>query len=425
MASNRKRTQAARAHQAEHPGTSFTQALFAVREQPAAEPTPAQADPAPAAPAQDPAELIGRLVLATAPGRRPRRGVILPPAERARTTRLRLTRDGKPPVAFDPAEWTITIEAGHDTSCGLPIYTSPTLPAEHLATKTMLRTEQRRAPGTRQPAIAVWDNRLRGRQARTAPLYAAADAQALPELSPQRAAAWATARTCARCATTAARPFQQVRDGNRYCHDCLDPAFDEYWAAQRAQIRRAESHWARQVLADPTTVIAAPAGLLKDSTHVYAEAFDGTVLLDAMVNTTAAWSGRAGREVHGAVWADTLLPVAEQLAACRITSWYGYRLDTLGSLLRATRPDLGEALKREPVGSGEAVCEHVREWAGMAESRSWYNTRARSQYPPNHPDPGSRDAHVQEVADVRRLLQLMAHWPDPAREPNVDELLRH
>lgn len=188
-------------------------------------------------------KIIGCLIQATAPKRRPRKGVLLPPKPGPRSISYRLAVDGKTPAPFNPNEWTITVLAG-------PVYSHDNLPAMHLATRTMLKAEQRRQPADEDAWIAEYKV-YRG----TALLYAVADTVPMTGLTPARADAWTKARTCVRCTKQFPRPLAASPQQERYCQPCHELAARERWTEQARAVQADAAAWAREVLDDPRTVL--------------------------------------------------------------------------------------------------------------------------------------------------------------------------
>lgn len=227
--------------------------------------------------------LIGQRVTATSTGssKRRLRGVLLPAVREG--GRLRLHADSGGVVALNPAGWLIAPETGmaerrkdrRRTECpaGRPLYRHGDLPALQLATVTMLRRARRRVADGQQPIASYMTYRD------YAPLYAVADAVAMPPLSPARQAAWDTARTCVTCVTRAATPYERGPDGERHCEPCQEPAAEAWWHAQRAKDRTAGTEWARGVLADPAAVLIYSANTVPSSC-LRVETLDGEVLIE-------------------------------------------------------------------------------------------------------------------------------------------------
>lgn len=194
------------------------------------------------------ADLIGRLIKATpfARGKRAVQGVVLPPVPGTRKPTVRLAVDGRrAPIPFDPTVWDVAVLAG-------PLYGFGSLPAEHLATKTMLKAERRLRPATGQ--LPIGDYAVRDG---CAPLYAVADAEPLPALPPVRAAAWTAARTCVRCGESKPRPLNDYRGAGRLCGPCQKTVATERWIEQSRATQADAGKWARGLLADPTVLLMA------------------------------------------------------------------------------------------------------------------------------------------------------------------------
>lgn len=265
--------------------------------------------------------LIGCLITATAPRRRALRGVVLPPAPRAITNTLRVAVDGTArPRPFIPDQWTITILAG-------PVYSYGILPVEHLASRTMLRTEQRRQPAPGQKPIAEYRLR-RG----TADLYAVADTKPMPQLSDNRADAWTRARTCHRCSKPGPRPFPSHADGGRYCSACREQLAVDRWTEQSRAAQDDAALWARAVLDDPAAILITHDREWKIR-RIRAETVAGTVIADVRVRTfddlgMLAYHSDGPTEIadREAAYAGSIGPAgyaetAPALAVSRIIGW--------------------------------------------------------------------------------------------------------
>jgi hypothetical protein len=166
---------------------------------------------------------------------------------------------------------------------GRPIYRHDDLPADRLATVTMLKRMRRRLAEGQQPVASYLST-----SQRYSPLYEVAASVELPPLTPGQQARRAVARTCWRCGVTRDDPFPCYYHGGkeqrRLCEDCrrrerLAECMPSWLAG-----RLAASAWAREVLADPQTVLIHVQRLGPDSRsgwpfRIRAAAVDGTVLL--------------------------------------------------------------------------------------------------------------------------------------------------
>lgn len=251
MTTNKQRSAAVRAHMAANPGTSFTAATFAVKAQREALAKPERPDVS---------RFYGHLIIAKAPRRRPRRGLLLPPAPGSRSTLPRLQpEDSTEAPRWDPTGYEITPLYGEYSTRsraeGKPVYAWAELPPKHvLATETTLRTEMRKTPGQ---VIAWYYSTVSGRRGYFA-LYATVDAKPMPQLSPKQQAAWDGARTCATCGKTNPSPFPNQRSNSvRYCDDCWKDARREIWIAEQRPLQLEQTEWAQEVLADPNVVLTA------------------------------------------------------------------------------------------------------------------------------------------------------------------------
>lgn len=335
------------------------------------------------APPFDPS-LIGRYVLACS-ARRKRPGVILPPLRRT-PDRLRLALDGGQVVPLDPA-WTIedhpsllTGRQGEILStskrhAGRPTYRHADLPAQLLATKTMLRTEHRRQRRPGQQPIAYYSL-----YRDWAPLYAITDTMPMPQLSQKRAEAWKTARTCSRCGVQRARPLELSPgpDPKRYCTPCRQTTAEERWITQSRAAQADMAAWAHEVLADPRTVLAAnedPHGW--GAPHFYVETAGGQALLDAEVRTAtdeevAGYQSDARQKYEGSVYVGDLLEQIRGISERRIVTWYGGELDRLPSGLWKIA---GDDFPRTHTATEDRLGERFRLWTGESPGgryQWWY-----------------------------------------------------
>lgn len=155
---------------------------------------------------------------------------------------------------------------------GRPLYSDIDVPVEVLATTGEL-ARRRKRPATLQPPIASV-RRSRG----ATDLYAILDAEDLP--APANAEpALAHRRTCTACGRTSPAPWPSTRAGERYCPDHIEAARLRVEAALVARNRAVSAVWAREVLADPQTVLVAMLGE-PDDLRVRVEELAGTILLD-------------------------------------------------------------------------------------------------------------------------------------------------
>lgn len=364
--------------------------------------------------------IIGKLITATAPRRRALRGVVLPPKPGSRSAALRITVDGGKPKPFNPDGWTIAVKAGRD-------YQHGTLPAEHLATRTMLKAEMRLQPRDTNAWIATYAVR-KG----SVPLYAVADAVPLAALSPARAEEWAKVRTCVRCGEVRRRPLPLSPEGPRYCDPCHQAEAVERWTRQARAAQADAAAWAREVLEDTRTLLVATVSHPPNAGgvwwHLYAETTDGAVLTDARIRYGYEdrdddvarhpdfWTPERIAEHHarreGTISRDEAQPTIEDVARRRIITW---RPRWSGGLF------LGSATADIP--EHDCISDRLALWAAWSWGRTgyWYPTPAIPwSRPASHPRYRAHDAMLRaprdltaEIADLRSLLHLIAHGPAP------------
>lgn len=365
--------------------------------------------------------LIGCLITATAPRRRALYGIVLPPAPRSRNGVLRLDAPGRAPIKFDPAGWTVTVIAG-------PIYNRATLPAEHLATRTMLKAEKRREPAKGQKPIAEYKL-----YRDTAWLYAVVDTIPMAELSPARTDAWIKTRTCVRCTQRFPRPLYASPEGERYCQACHELAARERWTDQARAVQADAAAWAREVLTDPRTTLLTDDQSPHDGRgRLYrAETIAGDVLADVRVR---AWD--CYDDVH---YPDLWTP--EQIAAHKAKSMDGTIGPTEWKALAATIADRRYIMWRScwghsslpadldtPIPDTDELCTRLALWTGWMPANRysyWYpEPKFPWTYSSVHPRYAGHEALrrqprdlAAEIADMRSLLQRMADGPAP--EPTI------
>lgn len=357
--------------------------------------------------------LIGRHITATAPRRRVLRGVVLPPAPGSRSTKLRLALDDRPkPVTFDPTQWTITCGAG-------PLYRHGQL-TEHLATRTMLKTELRREPAPGQKPIAEYQLR-KG----TAELFAVVDTVPMKELSPARAAAWTKSRTCERCGTVRPRPIPE-NDGAHNCSDCRKTIAFERWTEQSRRAQAEAAAWARGVLDDPAAVLVARAPGWDITRYRVESVLSGCLLVDERirgiddlhsitfsppktVEEFADWAAK----YDGTINRHQLAELAPSLKESRLIGWHSQ--SATGSV------GIGN------IANTDVVSDRLALWSGVAPVNGapyWFPEPRIpwSYYPPTFVpytthqglDPENLAARI---SNLRTLLHLMAHSTPP--EPSV------
>lgn len=361
-------------------------------------------------------KLIGCLIRADAPNRRTRRGVLLPP--KSPRFRHRLTVDGKPPIPFNPDGWTITVLAG-------PLYRHSELPAEHLATRTMLKTELRRQPAPGQKPVAEYKLR-KG----TADLFAVADTEPMAALSPARAASWTAMRTCQRCGKERPRPIPE-QDGVRNCSDCRKTLAFECWKEQSRRAQAEAAAWAREVLDDPAAVLVARSKGW-DITRYRAETVAGEPLLDERVRgidnvdddspyfSTPADPEQAAEMIvarrakyDGTISKTHLAHLAPAFTDFRLIGWY--QQCATGNV------GIGH------INSDDVLSERLALWSGVAPANGapyWYpEPRMPWSYHPPTFVPYNTHRSLDEdnlparISNLRTLLHLMAHSTPP--EPSV------
>lgn len=357
-------------------------------------------------------DLIGYLIKASAPGKRTREGVVLPPRPGSRNRSLRLAISADRTIPFDPAQWTIAILHNDEYSYG-------NLPLELLAARTALRIERHREPAPGQKPVALYKLRRD-----VADLYAIVDTKPLPDLSPARAAARTARRTCSRCADQRPRPLPEHTDGNRYCSKCAPQVAFERWCRQSRAMQGQITVWARAVLADPATVLIA-GDRSWDIRHLRAETLAGTVIFDVRIRSIddlddVSWSGdtpekAADRRTHyaGTVGRSQFAPIAAALTDARLIGWTENAAHT------------GDAVTEIPhVKPGDAVDDRVALFSGVAPQRhgDWFPEPKipwmyiPTTYPPYtmHRTLLAGDSLTTELAHLRTLLNLMAHNTPPA-----------
>lgn len=367
-------------------------------------------------------KIIGCLIQATAPKRRPRKGVLLPPKPGPRSISYRLAVDGKTPAPFNPNEWTITVLAG-------PVYSHDNLPAMHLATRTMLKAEQRRQPADEDAWIAEYKV-YRG----TALLYAVADTVPMTGLTPARADAWTKARTCVRCTKQFPRPLAASPQQERYCQPCHELAARERWTEQARAVQADAAAWAREVLDDPRTV------LLTDDQYpnagrgrgYRAETIAGQILADVRVR---AFDGSYDDVRYPDSWSP------EQIAADKAEVMDGTIAPAEWKALAATIADHRFIMWRScwghsslpadldtPIPDTDELSTRLALWTGWIPANRWGYWYPEPKFPWTfssvHPRYQGHDLLrrqprdlAAEIADMRSLLHRMADGPAP--EPTI------
>ncbi|WP_431729958.1 hypothetical protein [Verrucosispora sp. TAA-831] len=260
---------------------------------------------------------------------------------------------------------------------GLPVYRVGEIP-DHLATATMLRRLRRRQAEGQQPAATLFYHGNKHTD-----LYEIAASAAMPALSPGRQAAWTAARTCARCQTTRPNPLANIENGRRLCTECVVIERTAKVRPSWLRLRAAASAWAREVLADPDTVLLAAYdlnGWMTGPLHVHAVTLDGQVLVDVVARRAyPSVEGVIGGidRVVGGTDANRLVPVLTPLVGRRtihtIRSHRGHyagHVTPFGRLSELTRhywPGLHDPSIRQTIDDDY----HLR-WTDW-HNRTWYN----------------------------------------------------
>ena len=187
-----------------------------------------------------------------------------------------------------------------------------------LASAATLRKDRLQPDPDKVPAGCYWSGHA------WVLLHEVAGAVPMPPLSPGRQRAYDRVRTCATCGRRSKRPWYLGPDGRtRYCADCLELAWQRLWEQQQASRRAAATEWAREVLADPATVLFT-ANRLGWCVTLRAETIAGDVLLDLLVRqcTHDPCDHDAQAVPAGAVAsADADPVVAAALAGRRLVTW--------------------------------------------------------------------------------------------------------
>jgi hypothetical protein len=426
VVTNKRERNQAREYQTAHPGTSYTKALHTVRAQePSAPfiPEPAVPEPAVAEPAVDLAQYLGVYVQLSAPRRRTLRGVVLPPAPRSRSGRLRLAVDGGRGVRpFDTEGYTVTRIAG-------PTYGYGTLPAEHLATKTMLETGQRRQPAPGQQPLGQYEVTARRRQG-LYPLYAVVDTASMAPLPPAQAAQWTRVRTCQQCGKGFPRPLPAGPADERFCDACHAAARLTRFAAQVRPLQSQVGAWAREVLQNPQTMLA-ESDRWPDPPRLRVETLDGTLVADVRLRRERSpedmnwWSGtsqeskdRFWERMEGTTWFGDFTETAQLIADGSVIMWderdYVPVLREFHDLPHPTLP------------AGNQLADRVSLWrAGASSGGYWYREPAfhqSSRWPAKEQaelDAVDRSDLAGKIQVMRQILERLAfeELPEPTPAP--------
>lgn len=271
-----------------------------------------------------------------------------------------------------------------------------------LATSGMLKPVRRRPADGQTPAYRYWTGHA------WAPLYRLADTVALPPLSPGRQARWDAARTCRRCSKRSDYTFAVGADGQRYCEPCQEPAAKAWWEAERAAERAAAGAWAREVLADPATMLIA-GQRLSAYRRVLAVDLTGAVLLDVKVphpyyaDNLASMPADLREEL---VDAASVEHAAIELTYRRLIPWWtSHDVGALQAILSDTgRPP--PAPGADLVRDGDAFGDRYSRWVGertYPQDSYRYRQGLRQQNPPGE--------FADRPATMRALLDQMAATP--------------
>lgn len=364
-------------------------------------------------------ELIGVYVTLTAPHHAARHGVLLPPAGRG--SLLRLADDDGAVRRLNPGSWTIAPHAslpldkhGRPLAAasrfsGLPTYRYTDLPAQHLATKTMLRREHRRQPAPGQVPLAYYDAKELW-----APLYAVVDTVQLPPLSQNRSQLFALARTCCVCGDVFPRPLQKSPEGDRYCEPCHLAAVGPRWIEQVRPVQAEMADWAASAVADPTTVIAH----VQDegsASMLHVETCGGEVVLRVRLRSFIDLADAKDPERYAdTVHASEILPQLNDLAARRIITWSGFYCYAL--------PAFDREHNRVTPGLASGVDDQVEQRHSLWTARAPHSRYGFWYQEPKLPwrcggmDPGIyslKQDVAAIVATIRGYLLAMATGPAP------------
>lgn len=264
------------------------------------------------------------------------------------------------------------------------------------ATKTMLRAERRDLAEGQQPVGQYWSGHA------WVLLYKAADAVAMPPLSPGRQRQYDKARTCASCGATRKETFAKGRDGERYCVACQEPAAERLWQRERAADRPVVTEWARGVLADPNVVLGAKKyGQLWTKNLVVD--LGGAVLLNAEIRHYA----REPYDDHpqrDELLQRSPLAVIDQVEALRGRRLIAWEPDSAPALATSFDEWGNPAAWAAKVERGDAFRHWYDRWVGEVAAGSYlHNPRLAIQRMPRDP--------AECVAKMREALVEMAAGP--------------
>jgi len=262
-----------------------------------------------------------------------------------------------------------------------------------MATVTMLKRHRREPADGQKPVGYYWTGHD------YALLYTAAEAVAMPPLSPGRQRRYDHARTCAECGARALDPFERGDDGQRYCGPCQGPVHERLWHTARAADRPVIATWAAGVLADPRVVLGG-SGHHQFYRQVQVVDLAGVVLLDAKVRYYAR--GIDERVLQRPELADTVSPadLVDQVAALvgrRLVTWW----PSLSPDLAVEFDSEGRGVPALVTAADDYLGHLYDRWVGKVAGSSYrYQPRLAHQPPPWEP--------VEQVTRMRDLLAEMA-----------------
>jgi hypothetical protein len=312
---------------------------------------------------------------------------------------------------------------------GLPLYRSDNLPAAALATKTMLKRQRRMRPADDQEPVAEY---LAMRD--YYPLYAIDDAAPLPELAPEKQAAWQLIRTCGMCGKQQPTPFSLAGDGGRYCAACYPRAADAWWTSRLERAQELAVEWACELVDDPNAVIAGFGGW-PFTRLVVVEIVTGTVLHDlTTVTVDDSVRDHLPTEDDDPRWKATtarseVAAIMNSLADRRIISWGSGLKPVAERLMRSSHlpspADAGLDPSAWTTAQGDSVWHWHAYWLnepsaepynGLRWSPSW-NTAVGLRSRPRDVDEHGGDGTgllEQCLSDLAALRAMAAGPPTPA-----------